>query len=70
MCLNSRMPIPTPSAHTSVFIFLLNNAALAMDRSHARGSPRGKEAYYTHRRHDGNTISKYFPHTLNIKACP
>jgi hypothetical protein len=49
MCLNSRMPIPTPSAHTSVFIFLLNNAALAMDRSHARGSPRGKEAYYTHR---------------------
>ncbi len=40
------MPIPTKSAHTSVFIFLLNNAALAVDRRKARRS--SQESGWSH----------------------
>jgi hypothetical protein len=33
------MPFPTPSAHTSVFIFLLNSSGVALDRSTIWGVP-------------------------------
>lgn len=38
-CLNSLVPIPTPSAHTSVFILLLNNFRGALTAEKSRGSP-------------------------------
>ena len=41
------MPIPTPSAHTSVFIFLLNNPGAALDRRYARECSRSRDAHYT-----------------------
>ena len=58
LCLNiPQHEIHSTSAHTSVFIFLLNNSDNRQDRRTARGQPRTEGTYYTHRPPEGN--SKY-----------
>ena len=58
LCLNGRTTIPT-SAHTSVFIVLLNNVWRRQGADYGGGLPPTADAYYTDHHIHGNKKVSY-----------